>query len=101
MKLFRGADYDHHVHGRDDFDPVAEGSRYQLPEDESLRLWEQARVHSTDGNGRFDEDLARQRFHAAAMRAAQHGGRLRPAPGKQKEKRHAYSRSQPALHLPT
>lgn len=65
-----------------DFDPIAEGARYDLEPSVALEIWAYVRREATDGGGRCDESAAVQRFHQVAARVAANGGRLRPDPGK-------------------
>ncbi|HEX3760092.1 MAG TPA: DUF4157 domain-containing protein, partial [Kofleriaceae bacterium] len=58
------------------FDPVAEGTRYQLSRELSVAIWERACADATDAHGWRDLARAQQRFHDLAARIAARGGRL-------------------------
>jgi len=57
------------------FDPVVEGTRYRLPPDLLLAIWERVRADETDSAGRHSEEAARRRFHELAVRIAARGPR--------------------------
>ena len=69
--------------GRDGFDPIAEGARYQLPSDVASEIWERARGEATDSRGRCDPARARAQFHELAAGAARRGGQMGAGPGKE------------------
>lgn len=80
--LFRGDDLEHERSRREDFDPIAEGQRYDLASDVSAAIWDHVRREATNREGLCDEDLARERFTTLAKRIAERGGQLGPAVGK-------------------
>jgi hypothetical protein len=80
-RWIRGPDLDREP-GRELFDPVVEGARYDLSRELSLVIWERTYADATDGDGQADADQARQRFHDIAARIAARGGRTRPEAGK-------------------
>ena len=61
---------------QDRFDPVVEGSRYGLPPDLALSIWERVCADATDSAGRCDIEQARRQFEELAVRIAARGGRL-------------------------
>ena len=61
--------------GREPFDPVVEGSRYGLPRELSLAIWERVCAETIDRTGQPDLEQAKRRFHAVATRIAARGGR--------------------------
>lgn len=67
---------------RNQFDPVVEGSRYDLSRELSLEIWQRVSADATDSAGRWDEEQAQQRFRELAARIAARGGRLRPGVGR-------------------
>lgn len=79
---FRGDDFEHAGGRSNDFDPVAEGSRYRLAPAVSLEIWTRVCAELTDRNSGRNEEQARRRFREVAARVAARNGRLRPDPGR-------------------
>ncbi len=79
-RLFRGDAFEHDRTRREDFDPIAEGTRYGLAPEVSVALWEHVRRDTTNSDGVCDENAARARFAQLAERIARRGGQLGPEP---------------------
>src|SRR4051794_12765412 len=79
---FRGEDLRRGRQPRPEFDPIAEGAKYDLAAEVSSKIWKHACLAATDRDGNRDELQAQERFHELATRIQARGGRLHPDAGK-------------------